>query len=153
MNVFIKTDFWLGLLVFTGGIWAYFQSRTFGDYSRNYSLFLSVVFVVLGFALIFKTLREPDEDSDKLGKLFAKALGPLIVAMMMVGWGVLLLLDIGYIISSIIILPPVLWLLGYRDIKFILMTATGIVAAVFVLFRVLFDVPLPLSSIMERIIS
>ncbi len=152
MSASTKTDFWLSLLVLTGGVWAFFQSRLFDDSSRSYPLFLSLLFIFLGLALLINTLKDSDGNLQKLEYLFAKVSGPLLVAMLLVVWGLLLMMNVGYLVSSILVLPPILWLLGYRNFKFILVTAVGVVAVVFILFWVLFDIPLPLNTVIESLL-
>ena len=153
MNPIRKTDFWLGLLTLTGGILSFFESRTFGDASRSYPLVLSALFILLGLAISINVLRESNTKTGRLDQLFSQMLGPLLVAAMLIGWAALLMMNVGYLVSSIIVLPLVLWLLGYREIKFIAATAFGILGAVFVLFRVLFDIPLPLNALVEKLLE
>ncbi|PID43146.1 MAG: hypothetical protein CR981_02150 [Proteobacteria bacterium] len=152
MSVITKTDFWLSLLVLSGGIWAFFQSRLFDDASRSYPLFLSALFILLGLALLFKTIKDSDNQLQSITYLYSRVSGPLLVALLLVVWVLLLMMNIGYLLSSIIILLPVLWLLGYRNITFILIMAAGVVAVIFILFWILFDIPLPLNPFLENVL-
>jgi Tripartite tricarboxylate transporter TctB family len=153
MNVLVKSDFWLGGIVFLGGFWAYFQCRGFDEHSSGYPSFLALVHIVLGFCLILKAMKEMSDMSDSLKRLFQEIRGPIIVAVMLMGWGVLLMLGLGYLLSSCIMLPMVLYALGYKGIKRLAFTTASIVTAVFVLFYLLFEVPLPLHPVVEQLFS
>lgn len=91
--------------------------------------------------------------SDSLKRLFLEMRGPLIVAVLLMGWGGLLLLGWGYLPSSAIMLPVVLYVLGYRGVKRLALTTVSIITAVFVLFYVMFEVPLPLHPVVEQLFS
>ena len=153
MNILIKSDFWLGFIVLVGGFWTYCQSTGFDRYSDQYPQFLSVVHIVLGLGLILNALREREDRSDSLKRLFEEMRGPLMVASIFLGWGGLLLLSTGYLLSSLIMLPAVLYALGYQKPRQLIFVTTCIVAVVFILFYVIFEVPLPLNTLLEQIIN
>lgn len=153
MNVLIKSDFWLGIIILFGGFWAYLQCRGFDEYSSDYPTFLALVHIVLGFCLLLKSLKQASDLSDSMKRLFEEMRGPIIVAVMFMGWGGLLMLGLGFLLSSCIILPLVLYSLGYKGFRRMTLTTAGIVAAVFVLFYILFEVPLPLHPVVEQLFS
>lgn len=155
MQIITKTDFWLGLVILAGGIWAYAQSLGFDDASRDYPLFLSAVTAFFGAGIAGQTLRQARaqgrETAGKgsLADLFNRTRGSLLIMGLFILWTLLLSTETGYLLSTALILLPVLWLLGIRKAgQFALITA-GIIAAVFTLFFIIFEVPLPLNPYVQ----
>ena len=153
MKLLVKSDFWLGILILGGGFWAYFQSRGFDEHSSGYPGFLALIHVVIGVCLLIKAVRDIKDSSDSVMRLFQEMRGPIVIAAMLMGWGGLLLSGAGFLLSSIIILPIILYSLGYRGTRRLVLTSICIVSAVFVLFYVLFEVPLPLHSVIEQLFN
>jgi hypothetical protein len=153
MNVLVKSDLWLGVAVLFGGFWAYLQCRGFDEHSSGYPSFISLVHIVLGVCLILNAIRQSSDTSDSVKRLFQEMRGPVVIVAMLMGWGALLLLDLGFLLSSCLMLPPILYALGYRGLKRLTLTTAGIVAAVFLLFYILFEVPLPLHPVVEQLFS
>jgi len=153
MNVLVKSDFWLGIIVFLGSFWAYLQCQGFDEHSSGYPSFLALVHIALGLCLILKAIKDASDMSDSLKRLFLEMRGPIIVAVILMGWGGLLMLGLGYLLSSAIMLPVVLYALGYKGTKRLALTTVSIVGAVFILFYILFEVPLPLHPVVEQLFS
>ncbi len=153
MRIWIKTDFWLGLIVCGGGIFAYIESLKFDEWSGHYPQFLSFIHILIGIGLIFNAVRAVADTSDSITLCFAEVRGPLIIALLLIGWVVLINIGVGYLFSSFIMMPLTLYALGYHNLKRMALGALSISLSVFVLFYVIFDVPLPINPILERLIG
>ncbi len=153
MKILGKSDFWLGGGVFSRWFLGLSPMSGFDEHSSGYPSFLALIHIVLGLCLVVKAMKEASDMSDSLKRLFLEMRGPLIVAVLLMGWGGLLLLGWGYLPSSAIMLPVVLYVLGYRGVKRLALTTVSIITAVFVLFYVMFEVPLPLHPVVEQLFS
>ena len=153
MKVFSKTDFWLGVIVILCGFYALFSSLGFDKYSKSYPLFLSVFHVIIGIGIVLNSVKEISSDNGSLKNLFNQIRGPLSVVSILIFWGVLINIGVGYFLTSIIAMPSILYMLGYHNIKKVIAGSIGIVGVVFLLFYVLFDVPLPLNPYIEKLLG
>ena len=153
MRIWIKTDFWLGLIVCGGGIFAYIESLKFDEWSGHYPQFLSFIHIVIGIGLIFKAIRAVADTPYSITHFFAEVKGPLLIALLLIGWSVLINVGVGYLFSSFIMMPMTLYALGYHNFKRMALGALSISLSVFILFYVIFDVPLPVNPILERFIG
>ncbi len=151
MSILIKADLWLGIIVSGVGLWAYLQSRGFDEYSGTYPQFLSFLHILIGVGLILKALRKTADEANSIRQLFEEVRGPLVVALLLVGWGLLLQFEVGYLFSSVLVMPLILYALGYRGTKRIIFGSVSIVFVIFLLFYVIFDVPLPLHNAVEQL--
>jgi hypothetical protein len=68
----------------------------------------------------------------------------LLLLLILVLYAVVLLPNIGYIISTLLLCASVMLLLGYRNLPVVGICSVVAVALIFVLFKVILKVPLPM---------
>jgi len=153
MRIWIKTDFWLGLIVCGCGVLAYIESSKFDEWSGSYPQFLAFIHIAIGVGLILKAVRIVADTPYSITYLLAEVKGPLLVALLLIVWSVMINIGVGYLLSSCLVLPVTLYALGYHNMKRLLLGALSISLSVFILFYVVFDVPLPVNPLLERFIG
>lgn len=149
MKILGKTDFWLGITILTSGIWVFNQSQGFDETSKDYPLFLAVITVLLGVGIAVQTFTQTDEGKDSIKWLYHRMKGSLVIVALFAVWAILLSTKTGYLLASFLTLMPVLYLLGYKKISHLVLTTFGIIAVVFTLFYLVFEVPLPLNPFVQ----
>lgn len=105
-----------------------------------FPLICSVIQLITAIYLLIKTLLKR-ETTVKLDGLDAKKTLLTVVALVIY---VLVLDRIGYCISTFLLVVFIIWFLGYRNWKVTLPCAALTVAATFLIFDVLLNVPLPM---------
>lgn len=151
MKILGKTDFWLGITILASGIWVFNQSRGFDETSKGYPLFLSIITILLGAGIAIQTFKQKDEGKNSIEWLYHRMKGSLLIVALFVIWTILLSTKTGYLLASILTLMPVLYLLGYKKISHLVLSTFGIVAVVFTLFYLIFEVPLPLNPFIQMV--
>ncbi len=148
-----KIDVWLSIALFTAGLWAWSQSRTFDDVSRDYPQALSVCVIVLAVILFIEAVRNHRRDTVDLKLLGQQMIGGMVILGLFMLWTLLLSSEVGYLLSSFLIIAAALWLLGLRNFGRVALTSCGIVVTVFILFYLILDVPLPLHRGVQSLLG
>lgn len=151
MKICAKTDFWLGISILAGGMWVYNQSQGFDEASKSYPLFLSVVTTLLGAGITLQAFKQQNKSTASIQWLYSRMKGSLLIVLLFAFWAILLTTKTGYLMSSVLTLMPLLYLLGYKKFSRLILSSFGIAAAVFTLFYIVFDVPLPLNPFVEHV--
>jgi len=148
-----KTDVWLSIVLFAAGLWAWLQSRTFDDLSRAYPQALSAGIIALAVILFIEAVQDRRHDTAALKSLGQQMIGGMLILGLFMLWALLLATDIGYLLSSFLIVTTTLWLLGMRRFGHVVLTSSGIVVTVFILFQLILDVPLPLQRGVQSLLG
>jgi len=56
---------------------------------------------------------------------------------------------IGFIVSSLIVIPIIMWMMNERKVKRLALASVGIVAVVYVSFDIIFNSPLPIPAFLD----
>lgn len=145
-------DTWLGLSLLLGGIWSYYQSQGFDQTSRDYPMLLSGIISALGGLFIISAFRTHQIKGEEIGALLVRIRGPLLIVAMMCGWVSLLSVGLGYLFSSLLAVFLILAFIGDNNKSHNMGISALIVSAIFILFSVIFDVPLPSNLLAESIL-
>jgi len=144
-------DTWLGLFLMLSGGWSYSQSQGFDSTSRTYPMLLSVLVIVLGLIFFFQALKKNNSNQENIREMIIKIRGPFFIIGLISGWVVLLSFGVGYLFSSLFSVFLILMFIGDGNKIYSIRITTLIVFSIFILFGIIFDVPLPLNVLTENI--
>ncbi|WP_316975592.1 tripartite tricarboxylate transporter TctB family protein [Shumkonia mesophila] len=152
MAIFRKLDFWTAATFFLIGAVVIGYASGFDARSRSYPLFLGGALCVLAVGLFVQASLSRSAktvDREEVNILLA---GPALQALLWVVWIVLLAVGAGYLGPSVLIVAASAMLLrGGHHGKSLGQSAT-IVAVVFFMFYIIFDIPLPVLDVIEELI-
>ncbi|PSM52561.1 tripartite tricarboxylate transport protein TctABC, membrane-spanning subunit TctB [Campylobacter blaseri] len=113
-----------------------------------YIKFLSISLFACSFFELIKNIFSKKDEKIVIAKNIKKF---SILIILLIGY-VCIMGYLGFIISSLIFLISTMWLMGYKKIIQILITSSIIVAFVYILFSVIFKIPLPELIILEGLL-
>lgn len=149
MKLLQSKDTWLGLFFALSGGWAYNQSQGFDPTSRAYPMLLSSLIITLGIIFMFQAIKNRNNNAESIREMMTKIRGPFCIIALMSAWVAILSIGVGYLLSSFIVVFIILNFIGDGNKVYCLRITPIIVSSVFILFRIIFDVPLPLNEITE----
>ncbi len=151
MQILKSKDGWLGLALVVYGGWSYMQSQGFDEVSRAYPMFLSAAILLIGLLFCIKTVLNKNEYQETLSALLVRIRGPFLLVLIIGCWALLMSIGLGYLVSSLLAVFLILSFISDANKARHAYVATIIVASVFILFDVIFDVPLPLDALTESV--
>ncbi|PJC86844.1 hypothetical protein CSW98_07570 [Vibrio sp. HA2012] len=143
-------DIWLGLFLMLCGGWSYGQSQGFDSTSRAYPMLLSALIIILGLSFIIQAMKNKSKKQENIKEILVKIRGPFLIIGLMCIWVTFLSLNVGYLLSSLISVFLILIFISEKNKVNNIKITTLIVFSVFILFGVIFDVPLPLNTLTEH---
>ena len=131
------------LLILSAVIYA--KAATFPAESDHYVKILVVALVVLTAIMLFQSFsKEKQFDGKKIQELFADIhWGRVFAVIVLSVIYVVAMKPVGFIISSIIYMFAVLWVLGIRSIKVLILVPTISTAVLYFSFGTLLSIRLP----------
>lgn len=149
-------NFFVGMFSLVLGIAIIFFSRNMPMFDENgilgerfWPYCLAWIFIGLGvlqwISDYFKLAASEKEKADLSSYPVRKAYG---VTVLMVIYAIALCYA-GFIVSSLILIPAIMWIMGERRPLFIVITTALIVLCIYVSFEVVFNSPLPESIFSE----
>ena len=143
-------DFVSGLVVALFGAWGFvYAQMNFPSRVRAYPSFVTGLMCLLGVLLIVRCFRKHFRDKD---------FGPYVVnisRLLMCVFATALYFyastEIGFLLATAIFLPIMAWFAGYREAKPLVFASLGYIAAIYLVFDLLFNRPLP-EGIIEKLL-
>ncbi|MBP9642031.1 MAG: tripartite tricarboxylate transporter TctB family protein [Budvicia sp.] len=71
-----------------------------------------------------------------------------LVAVIMVVYGIILNYT-GFIVSTLLLIPVIMWMMGERRAWFLASISVVMVASIYIFFTMIFNSPLPISELLE----
>ncbi len=149
MNIARNKNVWFGLVTLAFGLWALWQSVGFDAASRDYPIAVSALIAICGALIAFNAAMAGLASADDVDTLMRDLAGVGPVIALVIGWGILLEYGAGYLASSLLMVFGTILLLRRGAPLRALLFAVLITAAVFGLFEIVFDVPLPRNPLFE----
>ncbi|WP_243544141.1 tripartite tricarboxylate transporter TctB family protein [Pseudodesulfovibrio tunisiensis] len=143
-----SSNFWLAVVFMGVSVLTWCTASAYDPMAARFPKLLAAVFALLSALLVFNTVtRKKAEEAGKPFQLGAYT-APAFVCLGIIGYA--LALDFaGFIIPSVLLMLFVAWVLGYRKAGILLAVSLGFVLAVYAIFGLLLDVPLPELWVME----
>jgi len=126
------------VLYLVSGFFIYQSSLIDNADSTNLPLFLSWFLIFLATLLLIRRLRNKDKNIYS----FAGSKKAMIFVAMMIIYVILMNL-IGFYVMTAVFLIVSVWLLGYRNIKWLSLITTGTLVVLYLSFNVLFKLQIP----------
>ncbi|GEM_PF-2378278 len=149
----LRPDFWLGLILAAGGAWAANEAYGFDERSWAYPFSLAVALAGFGAVIALRVLIAPGRDNSAIGSPHAIATAALPGGVVLALWAWALSAGAGYLIPSVLAASALAVIAGVRDPLRIAAYGLGTAAAVFVLFGILFNTPLPLLEPVKALLG
>jgi putative tricarboxylic transport membrane protein len=121
-------------------IWMIIESSTFPGEEGAFPRLIGLFMLIVAIFIFFTTMRQK-ESTVNFKNINKRKVLEILVAMALY---VALFRAIGYLIDTILLCAYVITTLGYKNYKVTALTSLGVTVIVFVLFRIVLGVPLPL---------
>lgn len=131
------------MIIIAGGF--YIAAGPYPQDAANWPRVFAVIMVVFSCGLIYDSYKRPEREAgaaDPLQILKQKS-GTLALIVGMSFAYLLILESIGFMLLTPFFVGPLIWLLGYKNRRKIIMIAVTITLAVWVSFELLLQIPLP----------
>ncbi len=148
-----KLDFSLGVMVMLFGGYCFYSCLSFDALSQSYPMFISLSIFLMGVWIAITPLVSNDDSMQSLSAFFHKVGRPLILAGIYLFWALLLQLGVGYLLASIVATFIVLIFIGSHKFMILLLFSLVISSFVYLVFGVLFDIPLPEAGWLENFLT
>ena len=143
-------DFFSGLVVALFGAWGFVYAQlTFPSRVRAYPCFVTGLMCLLGVILVARSFRKTYREKD-FGP-YVVSLRRFFLCILMTALYFYTSTIIGFLLATAIFLPVMAWFAGYRQIKPLTLASLGYVVAIYLVFDLGFNRPLP-EGIIEKML-
>ncbi|MDV2885516.1 tripartite tricarboxylate transporter TctB family protein [Alkalihalophilus pseudofirmus] len=139
----VKTNRIIAAIFIVFALFTFLWSFRFPEGSELWPQFFSVVLILLAIGLIFDTFKNPNREDESEGTITSseyKVLGMIAVSILVY---MTLLNIVGFSISTIFLIGGLLWYLGYRYLKKVVLISIVSSILITTIFQFLLNVPLP----------
>jgi len=147
----LKPDAWLGGFLTVVGLWAAHEATSFDEFSWIYPFTLSAALAVLGAAIGLRAFKA-GHNNRPMGDARVFLQGAVAMTVALALWVVALDHGLGYVGPTFVAVVALLWIIGIRDRKRLLVNGLGVTVGVFVLFGIIFATPLPVLEPLQILI-
>ncbi|MDH2926040.1 tripartite tricarboxylate transporter TctB family protein [Lonepinella koalarum] len=151
----IKQNLLIGLMSIIFGIIILIFSEDlnmFDEYGvlgeRFWPFLLAILFILLGILQIVNTLKDKAIKNKEINFSSSARKKVYLLFLLMTIYGVGLIY-LGFIISTIILIPIIMKMMGENQSWRIVLSTLGIVSSIYIFFEIIFNSPLPASLLLE----
>lgn len=134
-----KTDMYLSMVILFFNVFFFFQCSKLPDEAVYFPQLFNGLLALLAIILLFSALKRKGREAEKQQYNFKNA---VLIVIGLVCYAFLFKF-LGYIISTGILVIYIIYMLGYRQIWKMLITACCGVGFSYIVFKLLLKVPLP----------
>lgn len=142
-----RSDVWVGLFFALLGGAVLFEASGFEGAAARMPVLCGILLLSLGAALTLRTVFAGRQDVERGGLLRTIAVGPLPAAALLLAWVYMMAQGFGFFAVGVPFVMGVVYLMGHRHLARNALSSLAIVGVVFVVFYVVFNVPLPVSPL------
>lgn len=153
MVVLRKIDFWTAVAFFLIGATIFILAAGFDERSRSYPLFLAALLCVVSVGLFVQSLLSRSGKVVDRNEAEILISGPGVQSVLWIAWVVLLSVGAGYLGPSVLIVGGIIVVLRGGSPSKSFLQSLAVVAVVFFMFYVVFDIPLPVLDVVEEILG
>lgn len=127
-------------------------SKSSGQWPRIFPYFLGITIIVLSFITLVSNLvhqqrraiKQDEKIKEQEEKKYLRVVGVLLILVL---WAVLLM-NVGFIISTFLLILSIMLLLGVRRVLTLVLTPSLFTVVIYYVFKVLLKIPLPEGLLM-----
>ncbi|MBE0532688.1 MAG: tripartite tricarboxylate transporter TctB family protein [Rhodospirillales bacterium] len=153
MTALRRIDFWSAVTFFLLGVVVISLASAFDEKSRSYPLFLAIALCVLSAGLLVQGLVSRSAKTVDRDEVEIVISGPGVQTLLWTVWVALLSVGAGYLGPSVLVVGSIIVALRGGSPAKSLLQSLAIVAVVFFMFYVIFDIPLPVLDIVDEILG
>lgn len=146
-----RSDVWVGLFFALLGGAVLFEASGFEGTAARMPVLCGILLLSLGTVLTLRTAFAGQQDVGSGGLLKTIVVGPLPAAILLLVWVYLMAQGFGFFVVGVPFVMGVVYLMGHRRLARSLLSSLAIVGVVFVVFYVVFNVPLPVSPLVASV--
>ncbi|WP_408011268.1 tripartite tricarboxylate transporter TctB family protein [Pseudalkalibacillus sp. A8] len=135
-----KNDLILSVFLLILSVFVYAKSLKMPTNAGEFPILLSIVLGILSILLLFSSFKKKKQDAGSIKYTNIQYIFLGIIAMLIYS---VILSYLGYLLSTLFLFLSILFLIGYRKKTFGVLIGVIIVVAIFAIFKIALNVPLP----------
>lgn len=136
-----KTDFYMAFVFLMMGVFTYIQSQKIPDTPAEFPILIAICLFIAAFIQMFMALARRGIKAEKV----EHKIRPVIIITAMTAIYIFLISYVGYLLSTVLLVYFVIAVLGYKPKKQMLLISCLATLIIFVMFKVVLRVPLPMG--------